>query len=233
ARQAVLPVLPTLTGVSRTSLLTGKLQHGSQATERSEFAAATGQPSRIFHKGDLRPTGGEALASDVRDAVLDATTRVVAVVLNTVDDTLDRLDPGGRPWGVDAIQHLEPVLEVARAADRVVVLTSDHGHVVERGSEHRSFTGAGARWRPAASGPPGDGEVAVRGRRVLLGDGAVVLPWREGIRYVPMGGGYHGGASAAEVAVPLTVHVSSAVDQLAGWVPGAPPEPPWWHSPLA
>lgn len=50
---------------------------------------------------------------------------------------------------------------------------------------------------------------------------------------MPMGGGYHGGASAAEVAVTLTVHVSSAVDQLAGWVPGAPPEPAWWHSPLA
>jgi hypothetical protein len=75
--------------------------------------------------------------------------------------------------------------------------------------------------------------VLVEGRRVLLGDGAVVLPWREGIRYVPKAGGYHGGVSAAEVAIPLTVHVFSAVDELAGWVPAPPPEPLWWHSPLA
>src|SRR5690606_4547914 len=232
ARQAVLPALPTLTGVSRTSLLTGTLQRGSRATERSGFAAATGHPSLIFHKGDLRSPAGDALAPDVREAVRDPAVRVLAVVLNTVDDTLDKLDPGGTPWGVDAIQHLEPLLEEARQTDRVVVLTSDHGHVGERGSEYRAADGAGARWRPASSGPPGDGEVVLRGRRVLLGNGAVVVPWREQIRYVPVGGGYHGGVSAAEVAVPLTVHVFSAVDELAGWVPGSPPEPAWWHSPL-
>ncbi|MFW6033681.1 MAG: BREX-2 system phosphatase PglZ [bacterium] len=233
ARQAILPALPTLTGVSRTSLLTGKLQRGSQATERSEFEAATGQPSLIFHKGDLRAPAGDTLAPDVRDAVRSDAVRVVGVVLNTVDDTLDKLDPGSTLWGVDAIQHLEPLLEVARQTDRVVVLTSDHGHVVERGSEYRAADGAGARWRPASSGPPGDGEVAVQGRRVLLGGGDVVLSWREQIRYVPAGGGYHGGASAAEVAVPLSVHVFGAVDELAGWVPGSPPEPAWWNSPLA
>jgi hypothetical protein len=66
-----------------------------------------------------------------------------------------------------------------------------------------------------------------------LGDGEVILPWREGLRYTTIGAGYHGGVSAAEVAVPLTVHVAAAVDELAGWVPAAPPEPPWWHSPLA
>lgn len=233
ARQAVLPVLPTVTSASRTSLLTGRLQVGSQVTERSQFPAAVGEPARIFHKADLRTAAGEALAADVRGALLDPQVRVVAVVLNTVDDSLDKMDPGGTRWGLDAIQHLSPVLDAARQADRVVVLTADHGHVVERGSELRSAPGSGARWRPATTGPAGPGEVAVRGRRVLLGDHSVVLPWQERLRYTSIGAGYHGGVSAAEVAVPLTVHVAGVVDRLAGWVPGPPPEPVWWHSPVA
>jgi PglZ domain len=232
-RQAALPVLPTLTSVSRTSLMTGKLQHGSQVTERSGFADAVGLQASIFHKAGLRTPAGDPLSSDLRQALAAPSVKVVCVVLNTVDDSLDKMDPGGTPWGIDAIRYLGPVLDAAREADRVVVLTSDHGHVIERGSELRSVHEAGARWRPATSGSAGDGEIAVRGRRVLLGDGEVILPWREGLRYTTIGAGYHGGVSAAEVAVPLTVHVAAAVDELAGWVPAAPPEPPWWHSPLA
>jgi PglZ domain len=232
-RQAALPVLPTLTSVSRTSLLTGKLQRGSQVTERSSFADAIGLQASIFHKAGLRTPAGHPLASDLRQALTTPNVKVVCVVLNTVDDSLDKMDPGGTPWGVDAIRYLGPVLDAARETDRVVVLTSDHGHVVERGSELRSVRGAGARWRPATSGSAGDGEIVVRGGRVLLGDGEVILPWREGLRYTTIGAGYHGGVSAAEVAVPVTVHVAAAVDELAGWVPAAPPEPPWWHSPLA
>jgi hypothetical protein len=232
-RQAALPVLPTLTSVSRTSLLTGTLQRGSQVTERSGFAEAVGKRAAIFHKAGLRTPAGDPLSPELRDALTSPDVGVVAVVLNTVDDSLDKMDPGGTPWGVQAIQYLDPLLDAARQADRVVVLTSDHGHVVERGSEYRPAPGGGARWRPATSGPAGDGEISVTGRRVLLGDGAVVLPWREDLRYTPIGAGYHGGISAAEVTVPVTVHVAGAVDELAGWVPAAPPEPPWWHSPLA
>ena len=41
--------------------------------------------------------------------------------------------------------------------------------------------------------------VLFRGSRVAKGGGAVVLPWREELRYGPRKAGYHGGASAAEV----------------------------------
>ena len=56
-----------------------------------------------------------------------------------------------------------------------------------------------ARWR---TGEPNDGEIALSGPRVLLGDGRVVVPWREEIRYTRRRAGYHGGASLAEMAVP-------------------------------
>jgi len=234
ARQALLPVLPTLTQASRTSLLTGHLATGSAVEEKAGFAASSGDPkARLFHKNDLRAPAGEALAPDVRAAISDQQVRVVGVVLNTVDDALDKMDPGGTTWSLDQIQHLSALVEAARVAGRVVVLTADHGHVVERGGEYRPAPDAGgARWRPAST-PAGDGELKVRGRRVLLGDGAVVLPWRENLRYTAKRAGYHGGASAAEVAVPLAVFDSGVAESVAGWVPAKPPEPVWWLSPLA
>ena len=233
ARQALLPALPTLTEVSRTSLLTGALRVGGAAQEKKHFAAALGCSAAIFHKDDLRAPAGAALAPEVASAIADPGVRVVGVVLNTVDDTLHKLDPGGTAWSIDTVQHLPALLDAARGADRVVILTSDHGHVVERGSTLVPYAEHSApRWRPAGSGPPGDGEVLVSGPRVLLGGQAVVLPWREDLRYAAKCAGYHGGASAAEVAVPFTVHVRGPVT-LASWVPAPPPEPPWWHSPLA
>lgn len=233
ARQALLPVLPTLTEVSRTSLLTGRLMRGHDAEEKKHFADAVGLPSRLFHKDDLRTPAGAALAPSVAEAIADPTVRVVGVVLNSVDDTLHKLDPGGTTWTLETVQHLPALLDAARSADRVVVLTSDHGHVVERGSTLISFAGATSpRWRPA--GPTvSDGEVLVIGRRVLPDGGPIVLPWREDLRYAAKAAGYHGGASAAEVAVPLTVHVRGPVDSLAGWVPAPPPAPPWWFSPVS
>ncbi len=232
-RQALLPALPTLTEVSRTSLLTGGLRVGHAAEEKRHFADAVGLAARLFHKDDLRAPAGAALAPEVTAAVADPAVRVVGVVLNTVDDTLHHVDPGGTTWTLESVQHLPALLDAARAADRVVVLTSDHGHVIERGSTLRSHRDTSSpRWRPATS-PATDGEITVSGRRVLLGNGSVVLPWREDLRYAGKCAGYHGGASAAEVAVPIIVCIRGPVSSLAGWVPAPPPAPAWWHSPLA
>jgi hypothetical protein len=234
ARQALLPVLPTVTQACRTALLTGRLGTGGAVQEKAGFAAAAGDPkARLFHKDDLRAPAGEALAPAVRSALSDEEVRVVGAVLNTVDDALDKMDPGGTAWRLDQVQHLGALVDAARLAGRLVLLTADHGHVVERAGEHRPYPDAGgARWRPASS-PAGEGELELRGRRVVLGDGAVVLPWREGLRYTAKRAGYHGGASAAEVAVPLAVFDSGVAEPVAGWVPAPPPEPVWWLSPLA
>ncbi|WP_326829804.1 BREX-2 system phosphatase PglZ [Streptosporangium sp. NBC_01810] len=229
-RRVLLPALPTVTETCRTSLLTGTLRTGGQREEKSGFAAATGDPAaRLFHKYELRAPGGHSLHSEVRGAV-EGEARVVGVVLNTVDDALDKMDPGGTTWTRAQVRHLTALTEAARATGRTLILTSDHGHVIERDSVPLTGTGAeSARWRPVG-GPVTEGEIAIEGRRVLLGGGAAVLPWREGLRYTAKRAGYHGGVSAAEVAVPFAVFSAAPVDGIAGWRPAPAQEPAWWHS---
>lgn len=226
-RTALVAALPTLTRYSRTSLFVGELSDGGQSQERAGFAARTG--GRVFHKADLIGGAGEALPQAVRDAVRSSDA-VCAVVLNTVDDALAKADPGGVDWTIESIQHLRALLAEAEAAGRAVVLTSDHGHVVERGSEHRPVAGAEARWRAVDSGPvESEREVLLRGSRVLAPGGAVVVAVDERLRYATRQAGYHGGASAAEVVIPVIV-LARDPEALRrnGWVPAAPQAPEWW-----
>jgi hypothetical protein len=73
------------------------------------------------------------VADDVAAAIADLTRQpLVTGVPNTIDDALDRSDPGGTEWGAGAVKHLVPLLDRARHAGRIVVLTADRGHVVER-----------------------------------------------------------------------------------------------------
>ena len=240
-RAAAIAVLPTLTEVSRASLLSGGLRTGGQDVERSGFTAlalACGLThAPLFHKKPLdssRP--GYALADDVEAAIGDVTRHpLVTCVLNTVDDALDRSDAAGIAWGTDTVKHLAPLLDRARHAGRIVILTADHGHVIERRqSSQRQYPGiSSGRSRPAAP-PASDGEILVTGRRVLLHDGTAVLAVDENLRYGPMKSGYHGGASPAEVVVPVTILVPGAVPaEAAEKLRLAPPqEPAWWLDPV-
>lgn len=222
-RRPVLAALPTLTRYSRTAFFAGELRDGGQDAEKAAMKSRFKAP--LFHKDDLRAPAGEALPSAVRDAI-NGDAVMVGVVLNTIDDALARHDPGGTRWDLADIQHLKVLLDAAAIAGRAVVLTSDHGHVVERGGEARQVSGAEARCRPASTGAATDGEVLVRGRRVVPGD--VVLPWREDLRYGALRSGYHGGASLAEITVPFVLLVRG--DQRAeGWVPAPPQAPEWWN----
>lgn len=235
-RRAVrLAVLPSLTEHSRTSLLCGRITSGDQSTERSghrELARSHGLAAALFHKKELDETPpGQAVASKVAAALADVSgTPVVTCVLNTIDDALDRSDPGGTHWSPDTVKHLRALLERARFSGRTVVLTSDHGHIIERrqGRQRPVPEMTSGRSRTA---PPGveTGEVAVQGRRVV--GGPAVLAVDEGLRYGPLKAGYHGGASPAEVVVPVCVLVSGAPPE--GWTAAAPQEPSWWWTPLA
>nr|WP_238361901.1 BREX-2 system phosphatase PglZ [Actinopolymorpha pittospori] len=217
----VISVLPSITRVSRTSLLTGRLSDGSAATEKAAFQER-GWP--LFHKGDLSPSGaGDALAPAVLTAI-KGTASVVGVVVNTVDDTLDK---GGRtPWSADSVDRLLDLLTAGSEADRVALLVSDHGHVHERGSRLESDESGGARFRTSPR-PPSDDEVELTGSRVLLGGGRVVAPWNEKLRYAKQRNGYHGGASAQEVVIPLAL-LARAPLEIDGWHPRHHPEPDWW-----
>jgi hypothetical protein len=60
-REPALATVPSVTAISRTSLLTGTLRSGSQAEERSGFAAFWGRiGSALFHKADLAADPGNA-----------------------------------------------------------------------------------------------------------------------------------------------------------------------------
>ena len=239
-RGAVLAVLPTLTTASRTSLLTGELTVGGQHEEQRGYAALTTAHglagSTLFHKKPLDSTRpGFGVADDVGAAIADVDgSRLVTCVLNTVDDALDRSDPGGTHWGADAVKHLRPLLNRAERVGRVVVLLSDHGHVIERRRGHqRSHPAISSARSRDAEPPAGEDEVLVEGRRVLLSGGRAVLAVDEDLRFGPLKAGYHGGASPAEAVIPVVVLVPAVVPDDSGLRLAPPQSPTWWSAPLA
>jgi PglZ domain len=237
-RGAALAVLPSVTAVSRASLLGGELRVGQQTDERrgyAELLKAHGLTSAtLLHKKPLDSArSGYAVADDVRAAVEDVVGQpLVTCVLNTIDDALDRSDPGGTDWRADTVKHLRPLLEEARRAARVVVLTADHGHVIERRQGvQRSYPDISSGRSRAAVVPAREGEVLVAGRRVLRHDGRAVLAVDERLRYGPLKAGYHGGASPAEMVVPLAVLVPGGVPDGSSLRLAPPQEPAWWSAP--
>lgn len=233
-RTAALAVLPTLTKVSRASLLSGHLTTGEQSVERAgyeELTARSGKlSSALFHKAGVDTTvAGSLVAGGVGTSIDDPETDLVTIVLNTIDDALDRNDPAGTVWNAEAIKHLGPLLARARSAGRAVIMTADHGHIVERRESHLRTDKAltSNRSRPATP-PIHDDEIEVVGRRVLAPDNRCILAVDDLLRYGPMKSGYHGGASAAEAVVPI-IALLPGVDDNAHELDLLPPQTPsWW-----
>ena len=241
-RTAALAVLPTLTQRSRCSLLTGDLREGNDAAERAGFLdalraagleAAPGRVDPIFHKKalDTVPAGAD-LATEVANAIADTAGRpLVAAVLNFVDDTLHHTDPGGTDWGLGTITHLRALLQAAQRAGRAVIVTSDHGHIIERRtSAKRDRANLYGQRAHGDLAHVEDGEIVVRGPRVLTDSNTVVLAVDETVRYGPVNAGYHGGAAPAEVLVPvLAFHTGERPATLTEL---DPVEPCWWYAPV-
>jgi PglZ domain len=224
--------LPTITEVSRTSLLSGRLVVGAAPQEKSAFsthaalvsASRAGTAPVLFHKGDLADS--EGLSSVVRDAIASTLQQVVAVVYNAVDDHLSGSNQIHVRWTIDDLRLLGPLLSEARRARRVVIITADHGHVIDAGTVQRG-QGDGDRWR-LPSGPVDESELLFDGGRVKAAAGsAVVCAWSEGVRHGAKKNGYHGGVSAQEVVVPLSVFTPRNMP-LKGWQVAAAPQPDWW-----
>ncbi|WP_431868897.1 BREX-2 system phosphatase PglZ [Nocardiopsis eucommiae] len=247
-REGALATVPSITNCSRASLLTGELTTGKQDRERSGFTAlwkstAFGQRRAVlYYQRDLEVGAGLHLPAQVQEDIDDAET-VVGVVLNTIDDALSRgREADQATWSTKQIGKLGSLLDAAARAGRPVVLTSDHGHVWDRGQATKTVSGESARYRV---GEPGAGEILATGDRVLFGDGTLVVPYREDIRYTDRKDGYHGGFSAAEMVIPVLVFVPVETARRGsgegghapaphGWQRLGPAEvePVWWSQPL-
>jgi len=239
-RLAAIAALPTLTQVCRASLLCGELTVGEHVMERTGFdrlIKAHRITGALIDRLWLEDSddSGLALAPEVRAAIDDVTgTRLVTCVLNTIRNALDRPEAGGSDWAAETVKNLRPLLDRARRAGRVVVLASDHGHVAELRDGRLVSVGSSFsdRSRPFADdSPPGDGEVRVRGPRVLLHGGDAVLAVDTRLRYGPLKAGYHGGAAPAEVVVPVVVLAPGEAPE--GWRLAPPQSPGWWRNPVA
>jgi hypothetical protein len=234
-----LAAFPTVTETSRASLLCGRLVRGAAAAERTGFAkhgalaavSVAGRPPRLFHKGEL--LDGAQISAGVRAALSDRRQRVVGVVYNAVDDQLSGADQLTPRWSIHDLKGLAALLEQARMDERVLIVTADHGHVIDHGTEAVAAAGAvddvrPDRWRPGrdARAPH---EVAITGPRVIVASGRneVVALWGERTRYGQRRAGYHGGVSLHEVVVPLSVFAPHG-RALDGWMPRPVAGPEWW-----
>jgi PglZ domain len=227
----VVAALPTVTEISRTSLLSGRLVRGNATLERTAFAehqrlrgvSKAGKPPLLFHKADLG--AGPELSERVRTALADTGQKVVGIVHNAVDAQLAGSDQIEVLWTTEVLRQLAPLLRAAREAGRLIILTGDHGHVLDAGTTLVQ-AGPGDRWR--SGGRARDGEIEVQSGRVFPPDGtrAAVLAWSERLRYAAKRSGYHGGASPQEVLVPLAVLTSGTAPL--GWFEAPPAEPTWW-----
>jgi hypothetical protein len=145
-----------------------------------------------------------------------------------VDDHLAKSDQLRFSWTISQFHHLDALLYEARLANRVVIITSDHGHVLEDGTQHLPGSEE-ARWRPFSEILAAQ-EVVFEGPRIEQATGLrrIIVPWSETVRYGQKKQGYHGGATPQEVLVPIGVF--APLDRaIVGWEALPDGSPKWWH----
>ncbi|MFD4525320.1 BREX-2 system phosphatase PglZ [Streptomyces sp. NPDC058470] len=245
-RRGMAAGLPTVTAVSRTSLFAARRMSGTQADEKRLFPTHTfwgEEEVAVFHKDDLRgESGGAPFGAGLFDALAGDLTHV-AVVLNTIDDRLAAEQKlGDGTWRLGDIGQLRELLRFAAVQGRAVILTSDHGHVVDRHGARITAEGVlSARHResgqPGKSGQPGEPgaslaetEVLLHGERVVAPEtgGRIVALWDADSRYTAQKAGYHGGASLAEFAIPVLAFLPFGAEPPKGWRELGGQQPAWW-----
>ncbi|MFJ3724966.1 BREX-2 system phosphatase PglZ [Streptomyces sp. NPDC090045] len=234
-RRAMAAALPTITAVSRTSLFAARLMRGAQAQEKQLFPTHRfwgDNKAAVFHKDDLRAdTGGEWLGPELLDALSSERTHV-AVVLNTVDDRLSSEQKlGDGAWRLSDIGALRVLLRQAATQGRAVLLTSDHGHVVDRYGVRVHTAGAESARHRTPGEPVSDVEVRLAGPRVVAPEpgGEIVALWDPDARYSAQRAGYHGGAALAEFTIPVLAFLPFGATPPQGWRELGNQQPPWWH----
>ena len=227
---------PTVTEVSRATLLCGRLTTGTSSLEKTGFSthaellaqSRADVPPKLFHKGDLSDSTN--LSGEVRAAIANPHQRIVGLVYNAVDDHLSGPDQLNQRWTLEDLRLILPILNEAKAARRVVIVTADHGHLLEDGTTQISG-GESDRWRNGSDAVNNNEIVLTNGRvRTANGGTSVACLWSESVRYAGRKNGYHGGVSPQEVTVPLSVLVPFGMS-LPEWQPALPAQPEWWDLP--
>jgi len=229
--RSALTVLPSATNYSRTSLLCGALVSGAQNVEKKGFQEnpelRQWKPV-LFHKDEVGSSGAD-LSEELRLAVGKNERKIVGVVLNVIDDSLGGPEQRSFRWNLQDIPVLQTLLSEAKSAGRVVVLASDHGHVLDHGSKLSRKADSADRWRPAAvDASPAEGELLVKGNRVLVEGSRLIAPFCEMLRYTANRRlGYHGGLTSQECVAPVAV-LAPALMTIEGWEILPETAPDWW-----
>lgn len=233
---ALLATTPSTTECSRMSLFGGTLAVGNSAREKKAFAAhpallATSAPGRaplLLHKHELTDAG--QLSAMTLEHLQEAQQQIVAVVINAIDDALSKSDQVHFDWSAQRIPLLHTLLQQAESAGRAVVITADHGHVLERGSTLASASEPGGeRWRTDDRSVEAGELLFDDPRTIKLNGRALVLPYSSAVRYANKKAGYHGGVSQQELLVPIAAWTRSAT-ALEGYAPSPQVAPPWWSA---
>ncbi|MFE3545559.1 BREX-2 system phosphatase PglZ [Nocardia sp. NPDC059177] len=238
-RRCMAAALPSLTAVSRTSLFAGKLMKGDQKTEKKLFREHSfwgARRAEVFHKDNLRSQAGDRFGTDLTQALADPNCHV-AVVLNTIDDRLGKeakLDDSG--WQAREIGDLQALVSVATAQGMVVLITSDHGHVVDRKGVTVTATDvASARHRVPVGefDRRSETEIPLQGPRVVWPEpgASIVALWDNDSRYTAQKAGYHGGAALAEITIPVLAFLPFGALPPNGWRELGDQRPNWWRDP--
>ncbi|SHE75366.1 PglZ domain-containing protein [Modicisalibacter ilicicola DSM 19980] len=238
--RCLVSALPSATEFSRCSLLSGSLRRGNATQEKQAFAGHTALrqllstrfPPLLLHKQDIQQPGSGGLAANARAQIAGTEHKVVGVVINAIDDQLSSSSQVVVKWSLQSIPMLRQVLEAARESGRAVIVTSDHGHVLDHHSQYaqtQEDTHNGERYREEGV-IPSDQEVEVSGSRVLTPSQRAVIPWSEKLRYTKgRNHGYHGGGSLQEVVIPLGIYISASdPDRISGWTELPRQLPDWW-----
>ena len=224
--------VPSVTEWTRRLLLGGLDGAVGSQGEKAIFAAhpalrdlrGVGTPV-LFLKGDITQSGDVGLSHEVRMA-LESDTPLVGVVINAVDDHLLKGEQISVSWTVERIPLLQQLLTMAGFTDRVVVITADHGHMLE--TESVPSKGDGRDRYRLNDAPITDTELEVSGKRVApINHGRCIALWSERTIYTQRKNGYHGGLSPQEMLVPVAV-LARDLSIPSGWQPAQEPLPDWW-----
>jgi len=248
----VLAAAPTLTEVSRAALFAGVAdpRFGDQGTDKDGERWASNplvrelvgnEPLKVFFRQEIH--AGHELIDEVKRAIA-SDQRVVAVVVNAIDEQLKGSLQVAVDYSKIPILPLEALLSAADGAERAVLLVSDHGHVA--GDAMRVVSGrlpvgreGGTRWRALTEGEqPEDGEVLLpRTSWKPRGAAGIAALWDTTIANRAPHYGEHGGLSLAETVVPAFLIGPEWLDRVASEDVDLScrvlPEPDWWALKIA